>query len=100
MRFEWDPKKAEANLRKHKVSFEMARLVFEDRLAVSITDTEHSEGEERWMTLGRTGGAGSILVVCHVYRERGGEEVIRIISARKATAKERRQYTSLPGYRP
>jgi uncharacterized DUF497 family protein len=100
VRFEWDPRKAEDNLRKHRVDFEAAKSVFEDPLAVSIPDVEHSENEERWITLGRARGRDPILVVCHAYRDRGDEEIIRIISARKGTAKERRQYTQLPGFKP
>jgi uncharacterized protein len=100
MRFEWDAQKAEFNLLKHKISFETAELVFGDPLAISIPDTEHSKNEERWITLGRAGGYDPLIIVSHIYRDDEDEEVIRIISARTATAKERRQYTNLPGYKP
>jgi uncharacterized protein len=100
MRFEWDPQKAAANQRKHKVSFEVACTVFGDPLAVTIPDDRHSKDEERWITLGQAGSSGMLLVVCHVYRDGSDEEVIRIISARKATPKEKRQYTHPPGYTP
>lgn len=97
MRFEWDPQKAEANLRKHKVDFETAKSVFGDPMAITISDEGHSDDEERWVTLGLAGGSDPLLVICHTYCDQGDEEVTRIISARKATAKERRQYTNLPG---
>lgn len=99
VRYDWDPQKAEANLRKHKVDFETAKSVFGDPLAITIPDDEHSDDEERWITLGLAGGSDPLLVVCHTYRDQDDEEVTRIISARKATARERRQYTSLPGYK-
>ena len=73
MRFLWDEAK---NRAKHKVSFETARLVFEDPFALSILD-RIVDGEERWQTLGLAGGA-VVLLVAHTYREEGGEEVIRI----------------------
>jgi uncharacterized DUF497 family protein len=90
MRFVWDEEKSRRNLAKHKVSFETARLVFDDPQAVSRLDRVE-DGEERWQTLGLAGGI-VILLVAHTYREEGGEEVIRIISARKATARERTVY--------
>jgi uncharacterized DUF497 family protein len=96
MRFEWDPKKDVGNLKKHGIAFEMAQLVFGDPLALSIPDVEHSEGEERWVTLGQI-GSQLVVVVVHTFRDIEEEEVIRIISARKATAKERKQYMNLPG---
>lgn len=89
--FEWDPKKAANNRRKHGIGFEQATLVFSDPLALSIYDEEHSEAEERWITLGKT--AGDVLVVVHTYREiHDNETLIRIISARTATTHEQRQY--------
>lgn len=89
MRFDWDPAKAAANLRKHKVSFEAARSVFYDDLAVQFFDEDHSEDEERFLLLGMSSD-GRMLLVCHCERERG--EVIRIISARRATASEAKFY--------
>jgi len=90
-RFEWDPDKAAANLAKHGVAFEDAALVFEDPLHVSRQD-RHEDGEERWQTLGLAGGV-LLLVVAHAFREGGfGEEYIRVISARKATRRERKHY--------
>jgi len=90
MRFEWDGTKDSANRRKHGVGFDVARLVFDDPFHLSIQD-RHEAGEERWQTLGRVGPA-VILLVAHIYVERDGEEVIRIISARKATRHERKSY--------
>ncbi len=100
MKFEWDPNKAEANLRKHRISFETGQLVFKDPLALSIPDGKHSGKEERWITLGRADGVNPLILVCHVYRDDDDEEVIRIISARKATVKEKQQYINLPRYIP
>lgn len=77
------------NKAKHKVSFEEAQTVFYDADAVVIDDPDHSETEERFIILGFSVKA-KLLVVCHCYRE--SDSVIRIISARKATAKESRQY--------
>ena len=90
MRFLWDEAKSRSNLAKHKVSFETAKLVFEDPFAVSVQD-RIVEGQERWQTLGLVGGA-VVLLVAHTYDEGGGEGVIRITSARKATARERMIY--------
>jgi uncharacterized DUF497 family protein len=90
MRFEWDEAKNRHNIAKHKVSFETARLVFEDPQALSVPERIVGS-EERWQTLGTIGGA-VVLLVAHTYREEGGEEAIRIISARKATPRERKAY--------
>jgi uncharacterized protein len=88
-RFEWDEHKARENLRKHRVSFEEASTVFADERALLIDDPDHSAEEHRFILLGLSSSLRS-LVVCHCYRE--GDEVIRIISARKATRREREQY--------
>lgn len=90
MRFVWDKEKSRRNLAKHKVSFETAKLVFDDPRAVSRLDRVEDE-EERWQTVGLAGGI-VVLLVAHTYREESGEEVVRIISARKATAHERTIY--------
>ena len=90
MRFEWDERKSRSNLVKHKVSFETARLVFEDPFAISIQD-QIVEGEQRWQTLGMVGGV-VVLLVAHTYEDENGEEVIRIVSARKAIPRERVLY--------
>ena len=85
IKFEWDPPKASANLKKHNVSFDEAKSVFYDEFAVQFFDEEHSSDEERFLMLGMSSGA-KLLIVCHCEREHG--EVIRIISARKATKRE------------
>ena len=90
--FEWDPNKAVANRRKHGVGFEQAATVFRDALAISIYDEDHSETEERWVTLGQAEN-GQLLVVVHSYHETSpSEAMVRIISARPATKHEQRQY--------
>jgi uncharacterized DUF497 family protein len=71
-------------------------LVFGDPLALSIPDEEHSEEEERWVTVGQA-GSQLVLVVVHTNRGKEEEEVVRLISARKATMKERKQYVKVPG---
>jgi uncharacterized DUF497 family protein len=85
IKFEWDPPTAAANLKKHQVSFDEAKSVFYDEFAVQFFDEEHSSDEERFLMLGMSSGA-KLLLVCHCEREHG--EVIRIISARKATKRE------------
>ena len=87
--FEWDAKKAAANLRKHGVSFEDAKTVFADDRARLIDDPDHSEQEDRFVLLGLSSSL-RLLVVVHCYRE--DTNVIRIISARKAVAGEYHQY--------
>jgi len=90
--FEWDPNKARDNLRKHKVSFEHAAEVFLDPLAISIFDEEHSDEEERWITMGKDSHE-VVLVVIHTFQEVAADEwIIRIISSWKATKNEIRQY--------
>jgi len=89
LRFEWDERKAAVNAKKHGVSFEEARSVFVDERAKLIDDPDHSEDEERFVLLGLS-SALRLLLVCHCYRSEGN--VIRIISARKANAKEFRSY--------
>lgn len=90
MRLEWDEKKNQSNRAKHKIGFETACLVFNDPLHRSIQDRMVG-GEERWQTLGTVGGM-VILLVAHTVQTKDGEEVIRIISARKATPTEREAY--------
>jgi uncharacterized DUF497 family protein len=89
LRFEWDERKAAANERKHGVSFEEARTVFFDERARLMDDPDHSEDEERFILLGLSGSL-RLLLVCHCYRR--DANVIRIISARKATARESKSY--------
>src|SRR5579864_4351498 len=90
MYFEWDENKNRQNLLKHDVRFETAALVFDDPQALTQRD-QSSDDEERWITLGAV-GAGAVLFVVHTWRERSGEEVIRVISARTATPRERKRY--------
>jgi uncharacterized DUF497 family protein len=90
MRFEWDDAKNRANQRKHHLSFETARQVFDDPLHVSRLE-RGVEGEQRWLTLGLVAGL-ALLIVSHTYSDDEGEELIRIISARKASRRERREY--------
>lgn len=91
MRFEWDPLKDESNQKKHGISFEEAREVFSDPLHIAILDRRYSLLEERWITLGSI-DEGKLLVVANLYLTDDGEAVIRIISARRATARERAYY--------
>lgn len=87
--FEWDADKAISNLKKHQVSFEEAQSVFQDPNALLIADPDHSIEEDRFILLGISKET-KILVVCHCYRS--NDEVIRIVSARKATKSESKQY--------
>lgn len=89
MNFHWNPSKAQENLLEHGVSFKEATTVFGDLLAGTIPDPNHSEGETRFLTIGWTAN-GRLIVVSHT--EEG--DIIRIISAREATAHERKQYES------
>ena len=88
IRFEWDPRKAKSNERKHGVSFEEARSVFFDEQALLLEDPQPLQEEERFILLGVSASI-RLLVVVHALRER---DVIRIISARKATRLETREY--------
>jgi uncharacterized DUF497 family protein len=90
VRFEWDEGKNSQNRRKHGVDFQVAALVFDDPNHLSEQD-RFVDGEERWQTIGLV---NELLLVCHTWT---GEDLIRIISARKATRKERTRYY---GYRP
>ena len=87
LNFQWDQNKARTNLAKHGVSFEEAATVFGDPFSLTIPDPDHSESEDRFITLG-TSHNGKLMVVVHT--ERG--ESIRIISARRASRKERKTY--------
>lgn len=91
IRFEWDAKKNKLNIQKHKVSFEEAKTVFYDENARIIADPEHSQTEDRFIILGLSASL-KLLVVCHCYRQ--AVEIIRIISARKATKNETKYYGS------
>lgn len=87
MRFEWDSEKAAKNLRKHRVSFDEAATAFFDPLSMTVPDPDHSAGERRLITMGAS-SSGRLLVVAHT--ERGA--TLRLISARLASASERKRY--------
>ncbi|MFQ5667598.1 MAG: BrnT family toxin [Candidatus Binatia bacterium] len=89
--YEWDPKKATANLVKHGVSFEEARTAFDDVNGLDGEDIAHSEIERRRLRLARS-SAGRILLVAYTKRRRWHEDITRIISARQASRKERNRY--------
>lgn len=90
IRFEWDPRKARSNEKKHGVSFEEAESVFYDEQALFLEDPQPADEEERFVLL----GLSSILRVVVVVHALRGDDVIRIISARKATRQETKQYQS------
>lgn len=87
IKFQWDTRKARQNLQKHQIDFSEASTVFSDTLSITIPDPDHSEDEERWVTMGLS-NRQRLLVVVHTEQE----ETIRIISARTADRFERRKY--------
>jgi uncharacterized DUF497 family protein len=87
VQFEWDPEKAAANVKKHRVGFHEAATVLEDPLSTTFPDRAHSEGEVRFLTIGAS-TKRRVLVVAHT--ERG--DIVRVISARRATKREREFY--------
>jgi len=89
LRFEWDPRKDAENRRKHGLSFDEAQTAFADEHALLLDDPDHSATEDRFILLGLS-AAFRVLVVVHGYRDRN--DTIRIISARKATRRERQRY--------
>ncbi len=89
LRIEWDENKNRANRHKHGISFEEAETVFADDYALLIADPEHSDNEDRFILLGMSSSL-RIMVVCHCYRVQ--DDVIRIITARKATREEQNGY--------
>jgi uncharacterized DUF497 family protein len=89
VRFEWDPAKNRANIKNHKVSFEEAQTVFFDPLALVAEDPDHSKDEDRLLAIGHS-SLQRLLLVVHCFRE--SDSVIRIISARRLTRSERKQY--------
>ncbi len=91
MKFEWSDEKNKLNIEKHQVSFEEAKEVFSDPMHISKLDHRFDYFEERWITLGAT-LQDTILVVANMFFDEDGEEIIRIISARKANQKERSFY--------
>jgi len=90
--FEWDLKKARSNRKNHGVAFEESATVFQDPSMLTLYDGKHSSSEDRWITLGIS-AAGRVLVVNHTFPERVSDHIpVRIISSRKATSREQRQY--------
>jgi len=89
MDFEWDENKNQINQKKHGISFEDAKTVFEDELAILFDDPDHSAEEDRFLIIGMS-RTEKICIVSHCYR--GADEIIRIISARKATKGEQNVY--------
>ena len=87
IKFEWDPRKARRNLRKHGIDFDEATTIFADTLSITIPDPDHSADEERWVTMGLS-NRQRLLVVVHTEEK----ETIRIISARMTDRVERRKY--------
>lgn len=91
MKFVWDTDKEKINIQKHRITFEQASYIFADPFALNKYDNEHSENEDRWILLGKLLN-DSIVVVVHTFREIDGIEFVRIISARKATKREKQAY--------
>ena len=93
MRFNWNTLKASANRHKHRVSFEEACTIFADRSILTIHDEEHSADEDRWVSMAIS-SAGRVLVVIHNWPEPDqlGDELVRVISARRANVHEQRVY--------
>jgi uncharacterized DUF497 family protein len=89
--YEWDSGKAATNLKKHRVAFTEAATVFLDPLALTYRDPDHSEGEQRYITIGQS-GQGRVILVAHL--DRGDR--IRIISARRARPREAHEYRETP----
>ena len=93
--FEWDLKKAKSNRANHKVTFEEAATIFRDPQMLTLYDGKHSANEDRWITLGIS-IAGRVLIVSHTFPDKVTDHIpVRIISSRKATHHERRQYRGL-----
>ena len=91
MKIVWDPAKEKINIQKHKITFTESCYVFADQYSLTLFDKQHSENEDRWITLGQTPN-GKILLVVHTFRKIDDMEVIRFISSRKATRKEAKGY--------
>jgi uncharacterized protein len=95
IRFEWDEAKNRSNKKKHGIDFETAQLIFDDPHCISFVERV-SNGEERWHAIGSIENI-IVIVVVHTYREEVSDEVIRIISARRATRHERKLYAQAIG---
>ena len=92
MKFEWDRNKESTNIQKHGVTFEQASYVFADPFALDKYDGKHSEEEDRWILLGKSLNE-TLLLVVHTFREHKDFELVRIISARRATNSEQQAYS-------
>ena len=93
--FEWDPNKAIKNYSKHNISFELAATIFLDPKSITIFDSDHSETEDRWITMGISKN-GTILTIIHTFNEINDSNIIiRLISARKSTKNEIKQYQGI-----
>ncbi len=91
MKFEWDINKEKINIQQHGITFEQASYVFADPFALNKYDDEHSEDEDRWILLGNFLNE-AVLVVVHTFRDNDGTEFVRIISARRASKREKQAY--------
>ncbi|MDD2499401.1 MAG: BrnT family toxin [Geobacter sp.] len=91
MKFEWDTQKERQNIEKHKITFVDAGHVFADPWQLNLFDEDHSDDEDRWVVIGMIPDS-SVLLVVHTMRISGNEQMVRIISARKATKRERETY--------
>ncbi|MDK9718980.1 MAG: BrnT family toxin [Trichlorobacter sp.] len=91
MKFEWDTQKERQNIEKHKITFVDAGHVFADPWQLNLFDEDHSDDEDRWVVIGMIPDS-SVLLVVHTIRISGNEQMVRIISARKATKRERETY--------
>ena len=89
IKFEWDSTKADSNIKKHGISLEEAKSVFYDELAIQFYQNDNDVGEDRFLLLGQS-ATHKILMICHCERDAGN--IVRIISARKATKNERKFY--------
>jgi uncharacterized DUF497 family protein len=91
--FDWDPRKAASNLKKHGVTFLEATTVFTDPLQISMLDETHSDEEDRWLTIGLS-ERGRVLILSHTMRSssRSSITIVRLISCRKATKREVKEY--------
>ena len=96
MQFVWDTEKEKINQKKHNITFTEACYVFSDKFMLTIFDEEHSEDEDRWISIGQIPN-GKILLVVHTFREINEIEKVRIISARKTSNNEKKQYLNRKG---
>ncbi|MDP2168647.1 MAG: BrnT family toxin [Thermodesulfovibrionales bacterium] len=96
MKFEWDTEKEKTNRKKHGVAFQEACYVFADKFMLTLYDERHSDAEDRWITIGQSLN-NRVIVVIHTHRKTNDKDAVRIISARKATKHEEKQYLKRRG---